>query len=66
MKPNYWTFGKWLEDFGTLDRKSQLLTILMLGYQPLHPKLLRILLSMNFRPHIWHFEGLYGLRSHLQ
>jgi hypothetical protein len=61
MKPDYWTSGKWLENCGTFDRKSQLLiTILMLGYQRLHPKLLRILLQMSFRSHIWPHEGSYG------
>jgi hypothetical protein len=38
MKLDYQISGKWLKDFGTLDRKSQLLTILILGYQRLHPK----------------------------
>jgi hypothetical protein len=52
--------------FETLDRKYQLLTILTLGYQRLHPKLLRILLPMNFRSHIRPLKGSYGLRSHLQ
>jgi hypothetical protein len=48
MKPDCLTAGSWLEDYGTLDRKSQIFTILMLGYQRLHPKMLRILLPMNF------------------
>jgi hypothetical protein len=51
----------WLEDFGTFDRKSQLLTILILGYQRWYPNLL----LMYFRCHIWPLKSSYGLRSHV-